>query len=362
MKFNTLDGLRGLAAIAVAILHMSRFFSPYSPPNAHLAVDFFFLLSGFVLAHAYDGRIEAGMPQSQFVTARIARLYPSFLMGLVLGAIVALAALIHPGALSVEWSPRLLLCSLSFGIVMMPTPSCGETDYLYPFNPVMWSILFELLISFAFFWSHRLLLNRTHLVLVAGISGILLVWTVLSLGTVDLGTTWPFVYVGILRVIFSFSLGVWLRRIRPAYASSSSVMGPLLVATLLGLALLMPTTGPLYSLAMIFVAFPLIVFVGSYTEPAPGGFLRLFAMSGTISYVLYSIHKPAYQLAYAAFSRLAPGASQTLTLTVGVVFFIGLLALCLIVERRYEQPARRLISGVVKRRLGPFPMRPNMQE
>ena len=58
--FLALDGLRGVAAFAVVLYHLGEVFGPPIPVNAPLAVDFFFMLSGFVLAHAYGERLRAG--------------------------------------------------------------------------------------------------------------------------------------------------------------------------------------------------------------------------------------------------------------------------------------------------------------
>ena len=56
-QFATLDYLRGVAAFAVCILHFRGELGANLLPHACLAVDFFFVLSGFVLAHAYEQRL-----------------------------------------------------------------------------------------------------------------------------------------------------------------------------------------------------------------------------------------------------------------------------------------------------------------
>jgi len=60
--FEILDGLRGVAAIAVVIFHFMEITIPDPKNNfiahAYLAVDFFFCLSGFVIAYAYDDRLS----------------------------------------------------------------------------------------------------------------------------------------------------------------------------------------------------------------------------------------------------------------------------------------------------------------
>jgi peptidoglycan/LPS O-acetylase OafA/YrhL len=81
--------LRGVAAIFVVIYHMGASESPSYPfASAYLAVDLFFLLSGFALSHAYDPRFAKGMTFSQFMRKRLARLYPSYIVGLLMGIAV----------------------------------------------------------------------------------------------------------------------------------------------------------------------------------------------------------------------------------------------------------------------------------
>jgi peptidoglycan/LPS O-acetylase OafA/YrhL len=106
--FVTLDGLRGIAALAVVTRHAPDFFQQISwvdicdrsIPNcvtlvgpffeSYLAVDFFFVLSGFVLAHAYERRVLSDMKPRQFLALRLLRLYPLYLLALVLGGLMAL--------------------------------------------------------------------------------------------------------------------------------------------------------------------------------------------------------------------------------------------------------------------------------
>ena len=73
-SFVTLDGLRGIAALAVVTRHAPYFRNPFF--ESYLAVDFFFVLSGFVLAHAYGQRLRGNLSILDFVKIRIVRLYP----------------------------------------------------------------------------------------------------------------------------------------------------------------------------------------------------------------------------------------------------------------------------------------------
>lgn len=85
--FEILDGLRGIAAVAVVIFHFMEFAVPdYSKSfiaHAYLAVDFFFCLSGFVIAYAYDNKVQK-LGALQFLKLRLIRLHPLVIIGSVL--------------------------------------------------------------------------------------------------------------------------------------------------------------------------------------------------------------------------------------------------------------------------------------
>ncbi|MEO6395122.1 MAG: acyltransferase family protein [Devosia sp.] len=109
--FLALDGLRGVAALIVVQRHGYFFLGGDMLPAGYLAVDFFFLLSGFVLAHAYDGRLRTTMSPLGFMRARLVRLYPLYLLGLVLCLPLALTTSDHAPA----WFAAGLLFSPIFG-------------------------------------------------------------------------------------------------------------------------------------------------------------------------------------------------------------------------------------------------------
>ncbi len=93
--FAGLDGLRGIAALAVVALHGNQFAKLTSfPPSTYLAVDFFFILSGFVIAYAYDERIKAGLQLGSFLRIRLIRLYPLLFLGALLGGVVMISHLL----------------------------------------------------------------------------------------------------------------------------------------------------------------------------------------------------------------------------------------------------------------------------
>lgn len=91
MRFRALDSWRGICALLVAAHHLeARGFLYWQPlvRNAWLFVDFFFVLSGFVIAHAYGEKLSNGPEIRSFVIRRFARLWPLHVT--VLAALIVL--------------------------------------------------------------------------------------------------------------------------------------------------------------------------------------------------------------------------------------------------------------------------------
>lgn len=84
--FDVLNGLRGIAATAVASMHFFYYTVPLHPAIVAPAVDFFFVLSGFVIAHSYGDQLVGSLSVGRFMLARAIRLYPLYLLGLLMGA------------------------------------------------------------------------------------------------------------------------------------------------------------------------------------------------------------------------------------------------------------------------------------
>lgn len=151
--FHALDAGRGIAALVVVIFHLPASVRGSAFGSGELAVDFFFALSGFVLAHVYNDQLATGrINVRQFMVARLVRLYPLYLLSLLtlLIALVCLRVFSQP----IPWSNTALLGKLPFALFMLPLPTLDPDGYLYPFNVAAWSILLEIAVNllFAIFW------------------------------------------------------------------------------------------------------------------------------------------------------------------------------------------------------------------
>lgn len=86
--YELLDGLRGVAALLVVFYHIFEGLSFAAGGtlitvinHGYLAVDFFFILSGFVIGYAYDDRLGKSMSLGNFFKRRLIRLHPMIVMG-----------------------------------------------------------------------------------------------------------------------------------------------------------------------------------------------------------------------------------------------------------------------------------------
>src|ERR1700750_3327259 len=121
--FEILDGLRGVAALAVVTFHfMEIVFSDYSKNfigHGFLAVDFFFCLSGFVIAYAYDDRIGK-MGLLEFFKSRAIRLHPLVILGSVLGLLSFLFDPLSTHAVTYPAGKMMLIVLTSLMLIPFP--------------------------------------------------------------------------------------------------------------------------------------------------------------------------------------------------------------------------------------------------
>lgn len=362
--YDILDGLRGVAAILVLWYHV---FEGYAfaagapiiemPNHAYLAVDFFFILSGFVIAYAYDDRIGKSMPLGNFFKRRLIRLHPMVVLGAVFGVITFLMQ----G--SVQWNGThvmtsavmiALLCAMFF---IPAVPGCyyeirGNGE-MFPLNGPAWSLFFEYIgnILYALF-IHRFS-NRT-LTIWTALMGIGLGFFTLTdfSGYGNLGVGWTLDATnfigGLLRMLFPFSLGMLVFRhfkpikIRGAFWICSLVLFVLFhVPFIPGLAPI--CYNGLFEMICITLVFPLLVWLGasgSTTDRFSSGVCKFL---GDISFPVYIIHYPLYYLFYA---WLIKHQYYTFgqTWVTAILLIAGNIVLAWCCLKIYDEPVRRYLS------------------
>lgn len=319
--FETLNGLRGLAALVVLCVHMRASLPPLLGfASGELAVDLFFMLSGFVLAEAYGASFDAGMDAPTFLRLRLRRLYPLYALGAILGLAHWLG---HDRAR--------LLTAAPLALAMLPNPFGAM---LYPTNIPAWSLFFELVANaiLALLWRR---LSAGVLAMIVGVGAAGLVAGARLYGGLSEGFLWDGFFVGFARVCFSFFLGVALHRMR---LRAPAINPWLILAAMLALLSLAP--GPqwrwLVDLAVVMLGAPALILLGAAARTGPQS-RPVFALAGLVSYALYAIHAPLLTLANQLASRLRLETTPALVLAeAAAVLFLAWIA-----ARALDPPARR---------------------
>ena len=169
-RFEGLDGLRGIAAILVLIFHLFETFSDGNPLNqivnhGYLAVDFFYVLSGFVMSYAYDDRWNK-MSLWDFYKRRLIRLHPMVIAGSLVGVCYYFLGEsdAFPNIQNVK--PYLFFITILMNVFMIPTPKVldirgwGETN---GFNGPNWTLTYEYVANIIY----SLIMHRLHVIIIA---------------------------------------------------------------------------------------------------------------------------------------------------------------------------------------------------
>lgn len=306
-RLPLLDGLRGLAAILVLGTHVwSQFGIGRMFARGYLMVDLFFLLSGFVLALVAEPRMRSGWPALSFLKTRYIRLWPMVAVGAGLGIATAVVQLFVHG-----FSPsqaKWLIIRAAFALAILPTPRIDETGTLYPFNGQHWSLFMELLANCA----HALILHRLRdgaLLCVTVFFGALLAASIHAKG---LNTAGPFFadwHYGLLRVGFSYPLGIWLaRKWRDGHPRLSVPWWPvswwpvpwsIALALPIAVTLLvpfLPVAQWIGDAALTIVIYPALFWIVVSSTP-PVSAEPWLARLGLLSYPLYATHGAFFVLA-----------------------------------------------------------------
>lgn len=290
-RFETLDGLRGVAAIMVLLYHVGRMTDQsWLSPYGYLAVDLFFVLSGFVIGLMYERKLAAGLGfWAYLIGIRVVRMYPMISLGAILGLLAAMIGAAHVAHPIEEFVKSLLL---------IPTLSGKD---LFILNTVLWSLALELLAN-GFHAAIFKWLSKGLLVAIVTIGAVLVVAASYSYYDLDVGRSVATAFGGVARVTFSFFLGVLIFR----YQSSGRLpflripFGVMLVLTILFLAVPLPTLRHhipmLHDLAAVFLVFPLTVIAGIQSDLS-GRAKALAEFLEGLSYPLYSVHFPMIQMA-----------------------------------------------------------------
>ncbi|WP_432709185.1 acyltransferase family protein [Pedobacter sp.] len=343
--FELLDGLRGVAALAIVCFHFMEVAYPDAINNfighGFLAVDFFFCLSGFVIAYAYDDRIEK-MGLVEFFKSRIIRLHPLVILGTVLGL---LAFLFDPfgGSAHTYSAGRIFLIFLS-SIFLIPLPIMEDRFFnLFGLNAPAWSLFWEYVANIAYALI-LVKLTRNILLALAVLAAGSLCYVAFSSGSLLGGWGGSTFWHGGARIAYSFLAGMLIFRFNLIIKSKIGFLG---LSTLLLFAFLMPFSwGWQAQLAVVLLYFPLIIMLGAGARVSEG-LKKLCKFSGDISYPLYMTHYSVIFMFLNYYTAVQPTTAQlVLIIITGMILLIGVAYVAMVA---FDIPVRRYLNSKRKK-------------
>lgn len=356
--YEILDGLRGVAAMMVVMFHTFEAHAGGSVfrqiiNHGYLAVDFFFLLSGFVVAYAYDDRWER-MTQWEFYKRRLIRLQPMVIMGNIIGALLFYyqsCPMFNLVSTTPVWKVVVVMLVGFTMIPLLPSMDIRGWQEMHPLDGPAWSLFFEYIANILYALFLRKITNKVLSVLVVLSAGLLihlLVWgprgDVIGGWTVDAEQ----LHIGFARLLFPFLAGMLLMRlgkrihVRGAFGWCSLILVAAFAIPRIGGPQHLWMNG-LYEAFAIIVVFPIIVAMGAGDRVVPGFEEKVCRFMGDISYPLYITHYPLIYVytAWATRQKVALAPS----IFWGVLLFLGAVAIAYACLKLYDEPLRKWLTA-----------------
>ncbi len=354
--YPILDGLRGVAAVMVVLFHLmeahatSRFDQLVN--HGYLAVDFFFVLSGFVIGYAYDDRWNK-MSLKTFFKRRLIRLHPMVVMGMIIGAIFFYTqdSPMWPGIHEVPVWAMLLVMLIGFTLIPVP-PSMDIRGWeeMHPLNGPAWSLFFEYIANILYALFVRKF-SKTLLSILVFIAACALIHLTVFGSKGDVIGGWAItpeqLKIGFTRLMYPFFAGLLLSRIaKPGHIKNAFIWCSLLVVFFLAF----PRIGGsenlwmngLYDSLVIIFIFPLIVYLGASGGIQGSSVSRVNNFLGDISYPLYITHYPLIYTYTAWISRTKLPVTETWP--IALAFFLASIALAFVCLKLYDVPVRKWLT------------------
>lgn len=370
-RYDILDGLRGVAAVMVLLYHVfndAKSFYVWPTPvyefyHSFLGVDFFFILSGFVMGYAYDNSLSPDLQKGRgdtltfwsFVKKRLIRLHPMVVMGVLLG----FAAFIIQGCTKWDGSQvtiETLMLATLLALFLIPVPGSldvrGNTE-AFPLNGPHWSLFFEYIGSLLYgLLLHRLSTKWLRVWVACGIVSLAAYALLQEDGGVAYG--WSSepnnLLGGALRMLYAYPMGLLMARMfrkrqpKPL-RGHIFLLSSIGIVALLGLPLFgSKDTETIYQLVCLFSFFPAIIWFGA-RGTVSGWRQKAVSFLGRLSYPLYAVHFP---LIYLYITWLGQdghpyqGYTHPWILAITILVASVLIAsLCLLF---YDEPLRKRLS------------------
>ena len=362
--YAILDGLRGVASVIVVAFHI--FEAHATGPldqvinHGYLAVDFFFLLSGFVIGYAYDDRWSY-ITLKDFFKIRLIRLQPMVILGMVVGALCFYFqdSAMWPGIHLVPvWK---MLVVMLIGFTLLPLPVSMDIrgwQEMHPLDGPGWSLFFEYIANILYGVVVRKFSKIALSVLVLLAAFALIHLAVTSPGG-DIIGGWSLdaaqLRIGFTRVMYPFFAGLLLRRVAKLTQVKHAFFW---CSFILVIVLAMPRVGGsehlwmngLYESLAIILIFPLVVYMGASGEITAALPKRLCKFLGDISYPIYITHYPLIYIYTGWVSDHKYTIQQALPFA--LLTFISSILLGWASLKWYDEPVRRWLKRVTIKKDG----------
>ena len=365
--YELLDGLRGVAAVLVLFYHIFEGFSFAEITNeagngiiktlnhGHIAVDFFFMLSGFVISYAYDDRWKS-MGTWQFFKRRLIRLHPMLLMGAIIGTIAFAFVGFEKwdgNTAPTGWVMTAMLLTMFMipAVPGVPYEVRGNGE-MFPLNGPAWSLFFEYIGNILYALIIRRLSTKM-LALLTVILGCLHAW--FFIGNISgydmIGVGWTIDEVnfwgGLIRMLFPFTMGMLMARtFKPRRVKGAFWVCSAMLIALFSVPYIAPVNNislnSLYEFICIATIFPFIVWLGACGSCETKG-TKINRLLGDISYPLYIVH---YPIMYIFYAWLIKNEYYNLCNCWGIALLVVVssIVLAFLCLKLYDEPVRRWLT------------------
>ena len=341
----------------VIVYHVFECYDWTPVPHGYLAVDFFFVLSGFVIGYAYDSRWSDGLTVRQFFKRRLIRLHPMVILGALIGA----ACFLIQGSVRWDGSPVSMgwvMLAMLMGMLMLPLYPGAPADVrgngeMFPLNGPSWSLFFEYIGNILYALLLRRLPTR-WLAALAVVTGSCLACIAVSDGY--LGVGWSMadggLWTGQVRMLFPYTVGMLMARVFRPVKGARGVFwicaGLIFLVGCLPLVFgeLQPWQSGLYDALCVIVVFPCLVCLGASQLSVGTVTRRTSHILGELSYPLYAVHYPLMYLFYAHIGfdgNLVPISKITDVWPVAIALPLACILLAWLCWHLYDRPVRRYL-------------------
>ncbi|MFV0390871.1 MAG: acyltransferase family protein [Paludibacteraceae bacterium] len=356
--FLILDALRGVAAIVVILFHVLEIYSGGDHVkqlinHGYLAVDFFFMLSGYVMAHAYDDRWDK-MTVKAFFKRRLIRLHPMIIAGMTIGALCFFfqeSAMFPNIAETSFWTMMLVFV---IGCTLIPIPTSMDIrgwNEMHPLNGPAWSLFFEYIANIL----HALILRRLSKIvlgILVAVAGVALIHLAVTSPNGDIIGGWSLepeqLKIGFTRLLFPYMAGMLLRRaVKPGEGKNTFLLSGILLVAVLSV----PRIGGyehlwangLYDSLSVILLFPVIIYLGAIGKITSPLTEKVCTFLGDISYPIYIIHYPIVYVYYAWVDNNKIPIEKGFP--VGLILLPVIILLAYALLRFYDLPVRRWLTS-----------------